>query len=342
MTEQQNNQSKNRFTTLSFWFKSILILSIIWLIYEFLKQGRVELPQLLNRLRSADVTWIGIGVLMSGLFIFFQGEMYVWSFRSVQENVPRWTAIRLYLKRNFVSVFLPAGAVSSLATFSQSIENKGITKFKISVASVIYIISGVVTLWLIAVPILIYTARLQQIDKAASISLGVLTGLLLLVIVSVLSIKNKGTMYEFFAKRFPKIALQIDDFLHAPINIKALITTNIASLILEIVGIFLLFVSIYAIGLDINWIVPFLAYTLSTLILYVAPIARGVGAVELSLIYVLTHNGIDANSALTVTLIYRFFGFWLPVLLGGVVFINKKSFLQKPYSTNNLLKKLAH
>ncbi len=328
MDKTTSNKPSNRFQSFGFWFKSILILCIIWLIYEFLKQGRVELPQLLNRLRSADLTWIGIGVLLSGLFIFFQGEMYVWSFRSVQENVPRWTAIRLYLKRNFVSVFLPAGAVSSLATFSQSIENKGITKFKISIASAIYIISGVVTLWLIAVPVLIYTARLQQIDKAASISLGVLTGLLLLVIVVVLSIKNKGTMYQFFTKRFPKIALQMDEFLHTPISISALIATNSASLVLEIVGIFLLFVSIYAIGLDINWIVPCLAYTLSTLILYVAPIARGVGAVELSLIYVFTHNGIDANSALTITLMYRFFGFWLPVLLGGIVFINKKSFLK--------------
>jgi phosphatidylglycerol lysyltransferase len=335
MDKTTNNKPPNRFHTFGFWFKTILILSIIWLIYAFLQQGRVELPQLIHRLRSADVTWISIGVLLSGLFIFFQGEMYVWSFRSVEENVPRWVAIRLYLKRNFVSVFLPAGAVSSLATFSQSLENKGITKFKISIASGIYIISGVVTLWLIAVPVLIYTARLQQIDMAASISLGVLTGLLLLVVLFVISIKQKGKIYQFFTKRFPKIALQMDTFLHTPINIKALIATNIASILLEIIGILLLFVSIYAIGLDINWIVPCLAYTLSTLILYVAPIARGVGAVELSLIYVLTHNGIDANSALTVTLLYRFFGFWLPVLLGGVVFINRKSFLKMLHLIKN-------
>jgi phosphatidylglycerol lysyltransferase len=328
MTELQEKQPKNHFKTFGFWFKTILIVCIIILIYQFLKQGRVEIPQLMKRLRSAHKDWLGIGALLSLLFIVLQGEMYVWSFRTVQEKVERWTAIKLYLKRNFVSVFLPAGAVSSLATFSQSIENKGITKLKTSIASAIYVISGIVTLWLIAVPVLIYTARTQQIDKAATISLAVLTGLLIVVIVFVLSIKSKGEIYQFTVKRFPKIAAQIDDFLHTAIDIKALIATNIASLLLEIVGILMLFVSIYAIGLDINWIVPFLAYTLSTLILYVAPIARGVGAVELSLIYVLTHNGIDANDALTITLLYRFFGFWLPLLLGGIVFINKKSFLK--------------
>jgi phosphatidylglycerol lysyltransferase len=250
-----------------------------------------------------------------------QGEMYVWALRSVGENVSRRLAILLYLKRNFVSVFLPVGSISSLAAFSQDIENEGITKVKMSAASAIYLVAGIVTLWVVAIPILVFTAQSQHIDGVAYVSLLVLTLLLVGVFFLVLNLKNKGKSYDLLTKYAPNIASQISQLLATPMNTKALIMVNVASLGLEIVGIMLLFVSIYAIGLDIAWLIPCLAYTIATLILYVAPIARGVGAIELSLIYVLTHNGIDANSALTVTLLCRFFGFWWPLLLGGLSFM---------------------
>jgi phosphatidylglycerol lysyltransferase len=325
MTKPLNNPPKSRFNTFNFWFKCALILCISILIYQFIKQGSIEIPQLINRLKNADKYWLSMGVLLSLLFIFLQGEMYFWSFRSVREKIPRWLAIQLYLKRNFVSVFLPVGSISSLATFSQSIENQGITKLKMSIASGIYLVAGIVTLWIIAIPILFFTAQSQHIDTIAYVSLFVLTVLLIALIVFIINLKKRGKSYQLFTKYLPKYVEQLNNFLALSIDFMALIAANLASLAIEIVGILMLFVTIYAIGLDIHWLVPCLAYTIATLILYVAPVARGVGAIELSLIYILTQNGIDNNSALTITLLSRFFGFWLPLLFGAAGFIPLKS-----------------
>jgi phosphatidylglycerol lysyltransferase len=317
--------TKSRFSTFSFWFKTILILCIVALIYQFLQQGKVEIPQLINRLKDADKKWLLIGALLCFLFVFLQGEMYYWSFRSVQEKIPRGLAIQLYLKRNFVSVFLPVGSISSLATFSQSIENEGITKLKMGVASAVYLVVGIVTLWVVAIPILFFTAQSQHIDTIAYVSLIVLTCLLIALILFVINLKKRGKSLQLLTKYAPNSVAQINDLLATPMNTRALIMVNLASLGLEIIGILILFVSIYAIGLDINWLIPCLAYTIATLILYVAPVARGVGAIELSLMYVLNQNGIDTNDALTITLLSRFFGFWLPLLLGAVSFIDLKA-----------------
>jgi phosphatidylglycerol lysyltransferase len=324
MNEPAKKKPLNRFTSFNFWFKTVLIVSIGFLLYKFLQQGRVEIPQLMNRLKTADKYWLSVGVLLTFVFVILQGEMYFWSFRSVGEKVSRWQAIGLYLKRNFVSVFLPVGSISSMATFTQSIEKKGLTPLKISIASAIYLISGIVTLWIIAIPILFLTAQSQHIDTIAYISLLVLTVFLILGIIFISNLKKRGKSYQLFARFLPKHVAQLDSFLTTPIKTPALIGANLASLGLEIVGIFMLFVSVYAIGFDIAWLIPCLAYTIATLILYVAPVARGVGAIELSLIYVLTQNGLDANAALTVTLLSRFFGFWLPLILGGLSFINLK------------------
>jgi phosphatidylglycerol lysyltransferase len=324
-----NTLSKNRFKTFNFWFKTVLIICIVALIYQFVKQGSIEIPQLIKRLKNADKYWLLMGILLSLIFVFLQGEMYYWSFKSVVEKIPRRLAVELYLKRNFVSVFLPVGSISSLATFSQSIENEGITTLKMSVASAIYLVAGIITLWIIAIPILFFTAQSQQIDTIAYLSLGVLTALLIALIVFIINLKKRGKSYQLFAKYLSKYVAQLDNFLKISIDINALIATNLASLAIEIIGILMLFVTIYAIGLDINWLVPCLAYTIATLILYVAPVARGVGAIELSLIYVLTQNGITPNDALTVTLLSRFFGFWLPLLMGAASFIRLKTLLKK-------------
>jgi phosphatidylglycerol lysyltransferase len=324
MSESNKTEKKNRFKTFNFWFKTVLIICIIVLVYQFIKQGKVEIPQLINRLKTANKNWLLIGSLLSFLFVFFQGEMYFWSFRTVKENISRWDAIVLYLKRNFVSVFLPVGSISSLATFSESIESQGITKLKMSIASTIYLVVGIISLWVIALPILFLTAQSQHIDAIAYISLAVLTCLLIALIVFIINLKKRGKSYQLFKKYLPKYAQQLDDFLNISIDLKAFIFANLASLILEIVGILILFISIYAIGLNTDFLTPCLAYTVATLILYVAPIARGVGAIELSLIFILTQNNIDANSALTITLLARFFGFWLPLLLGALSFIRFK------------------
>jgi phosphatidylglycerol lysyltransferase len=315
-----------RLKTFSFWFKTILVGCIAGLVVQFLQQGRVELPQLIEHLKTADKNWLTVGVVLSILFIICQGEMYVWSFRSVHENVSRWQAIVLYLKRNFVSVFLPVGSISSLATFSQDIESQGVTKLKMSIASAIYLVSGILSLWLIALPVLFFTAQTQHIDRVAYVSIWALTGFLLSLIFVVWDVKKRGKSYKLLIKYVPNVAQQINVFFETPLSIKALIGANLASLGLEIIGILLLFVAIYAIGLDINWLVPCLAYTVATLILYVAPVARGVGAIELSLIYILTQNGIGASAALTVTLLARFFGFWLPLLFGALSFLTNATF----------------
>jgi phosphatidylglycerol lysyltransferase len=315
----------NKFTTFGFWFKSILIICIIGLIIKFIQQGSVEIPQLINHLKNSHKYWLFIGVLLSVSFVFLQGEMYFWSFRTLHENVSRWATIQLYLKRNFVSVFLPVGSISSLAAFSQDIEKQGVTTLKMSIASSIYLVSGIITLWVIAFPILFLTAQSQHIDTIAYVSLFVLTVVLFALIVFINNLKKRGKSYQLFTKYLPKQVEQLDNFLLMPINSNALIMANLASLGLEIVGILMLFVAIYTIGLDINWLIPCLAYTIATLILYVAPVARGVGAIELSLIYILTQNGIESNSAFTVTLLARFFGFWLPLLFGAVSLINRNT-----------------
>ncbi|MFT4024956.1 MAG: lysylphosphatidylglycerol synthase domain-containing protein [Flavihumibacter sp.] len=59
-----------------------------------------------------------------------------------------------------------------------------------------------------------------------------------------------------------------------------------------------------------------MGYVVSTLFLVISPFLKGLGAVELSLAYILSRYGYSSVTALEITILYRLFEFWLPLLAG--------------------------
>ena len=64
-------------------------------------------------------------------------------------------------------------------------------------------------------------------------------------------------------------------------------------------------------------------YLASIFSVFVSPFMRGLGAVELSMSFLLTKLGYTGVEALAITLIYRVFEFWLPMFSGAVSFLLK-------------------
>ena len=90
----------------------------------FLKHERAELAEVKTTLLTSQWQWVVLGILITGIYITLQGLMYVASFSSIQCKVKLRDTIGLFLKRNLISVFLPAGGVSSLAFFTGPLEKK--------------------------------------------------------------------------------------------------------------------------------------------------------------------------------------------------------------------------
>ena len=110
-----------------------------------------------NHIANANVAWVLLGVSVTFFYIFLQSGMYVTSFRAISARLSWSHAIELFLKRNFLSVFLPAGGISSLAYSPTSIRREGLTKMQIHQASGIYAFVGLLTVFIVGVPVLIYS-----------------------------------------------------------------------------------------------------------------------------------------------------------------------------------------
>ena len=175
----KKNLSFLKFSAKSYW-KEILAVFIILLAFVFFKSERHEMRQIIPQLKQADSTWIIIGVLVTFLYILLQALMYVESFKAVGLKIKLFEAVTLYLKRNFLSVFLPAGGVTSLAYLPTELKRKNYDTGKMHQSGIIYGFVGLLTLFLVGIPVLAYSAFNHQDIGNAWVAIVILGVVLLL------------------------------------------------------------------------------------------------------------------------------------------------------------------
>ena len=159
---------ENRKIILQFIFTVFFFAIGIW----FIKHEGSELVEVKKVLISAKWQWVLIGIGLTAFYIFLQGQMYVYAFASARCKVSLIDSIVLFIKRNFISIFLPAGGISSLAFFTGAIESKEINKTQIHFASSIYAFIGILSVIIVAIPAFIYAIIQGTIGSGEWYALG--------------------------------------------------------------------------------------------------------------------------------------------------------------------------
>ncbi|QDW24389.1 hypothetical protein FFJ24_005960 [Pedobacter sp. KBS0701] len=102
--------SHQYFKSRSYYAKEIIGFTfILFAIFFFLHQ-RYELHQLGGILRSPDTLIIVLGITLTIVYCLCHAIMYRYSFKAIGANISMGNGLKLFLNRNFVSVFLPGGA----------------------------------------------------------------------------------------------------------------------------------------------------------------------------------------------------------------------------------------
>lgn len=301
----------------------ILTLFFIVLGIWFLKHERAELVDVKRVLISSKWQLILLGLFITLVYITLQGYMYVTSFASVHSKISLKSATILFLKRNFISVFLPAGGVSSLAFFTGDIESKGITKSQIHFASTVYGFVGILSVVIVAIPVFSYGLFVGTIGASEWYAL---VAVLLLILFSFLIFKliaNKSFLYRWLLKVWPTLEVLIEDFRSKKTNRKKLILTILVSIIIDLVGIFHLYIAMLALQLTPSIMAALMGYLIAVIFLIISPFLRGLGAIEVGMSYALAQFGFSNVEAIAITFLYRFFEFWLPLFAGIMSFLLK-------------------
>jgi phosphatidylglycerol lysyltransferase len=289
----------------------------------FIFHQKQELHNVRNILSSTNGYWLIAGLVLVVIYIVVQGVMYMTSFASLNIKLKLWDAIILFLKRNFVSFFLPAGGVASMAFFSKNLEKEGITKSQIYYASSIRAFIGILSVVIVAIPAFILIISTGHLNSGNWIALGGVILLLLVLAFGYLSVMRNGWLYLIILKFLPKAELFIAELKGHKLNGKQFFYTILVSVLIEFIGIGHAYISMLALNFTPSLSTAVLAYIVVVLFLIISPFLRGLGAIEVSMTYVLIQSGFSNAHAIAITLLFRFFEFWLPLFSGMLSFLLK-------------------
>ncbi|MEO8405093.1 MAG: flippase-like domain-containing protein, partial [Chitinophagaceae bacterium] len=323
---------KTRFRAISpntYW-REILAVLMLLLAVIFFRSERKELRDIIPYTRRANPIWLFIGLGITIIYIFFQAGIYKKCFSSIGLSLNWGKSIILFLKRNFISVFLPAGGVSALAYSPSEIRKAGFSKPQVHQASGLFGFAGLLTVFIAGVPIIIYTVVSTNQFKNSWIGLLGVLGIVIALFAAVRSIRQKGRLYKFIDKKFPSFTPSMDELFAANVDTTKFAGAIAFSLGVELCGIAHIIVAMLALGVHVSISASAAAYIIAVLMMVVSPFLRGLGAVELSMVYVLEQFGYNTAQALAITVLYRVFEFWLPMLFGLLSFAwkGRKVFLR--------------
>jgi len=294
---------------------------MILLAFVFFRSERKELVQIIPNIQSADPFWIFAGVGVTLLYVFLQSGMYVSSFSSIGLPLKWIDAFELFLKRNFLSIFLPAGGVSALAYTPSQLRKRGFNKTQIGQASGLYGFAGLSTVFLVGLPVLVLlTLSPNRQFKSAWIGLIFVVLLIIGLIWLAKSLKQKNKLYQFIERKFPRASPIIDELFAANVEQKKYAGAIGFSVGVELSGMASVYIAMLALGVSPSIMGAAVGYMITVLLMVVSPFLRGLGAVEMSLVYILEMYGYSTVQALSITILYRVFEFWLPMFFGILAF----------------------
>ncbi len=313
-----NLANKLKLSAAKTYWKELLAVLMLLLAIVFFRSERKEMHDIIPHLRQSDPVWLLAGFLLTVLYVLAQGGMYRKSFQSVGLSLSWGDSSILFLKRNLISIFLPAGGVSALAYSPSQIRKAGFDKTRVHQASALFGFAGLLTVFLAGFPVLVFT--LLHTSEFKNAWLGLVGVLLMIVGITAAgrSIKNHGILYNWINKLFPSFTPAINELFAANVNTKVFSGAVGYSMGVEVSGMLHIYIAMLALGIHPSFGAAASGYIVAVLLMVVSPFLRGLGAVELSLVYVLKQFGYTAEQALSVTVLYRVFEFWLP-LAGGLL-----------------------
>ncbi|MEI6853066.1 MAG: phosphatidylglycerol lysyltransferase domain-containing protein, partial [Bacteroidota bacterium] len=310
---------ENRKIISQFVFTLFFIAVGIW----FIKHEGTELGQVKNALVEARWEWVLMGIVVTAIHILLQGQLYVFSFAATRSSVSLIDSTVLFLKRNFISVFLPAGGISSLAFFTSTIEKKGVKKSQIHFASSVYAFNAIVSLVIVAIPAFIFAIFQGTLGSGEWYALGTVVIIIVALIMLYRSIVRKGMVYTLLIKWVPVTEVFMNDLQNKRIDKKKFVFGQLTSVVIEFTGMAHLYIAMVALNFHPSIFAAVMGYIISVIFMVVSPFMRGLGAVEVSMTYILLRFGFGNVEAIAITFLYRFFEFWMPLFSGVLAFLSK-------------------
>ena len=209
-------------------------------VFFFIDQ-RSEVRAAGQLIRDCSHLWFGAGVMLSLSYIIAHGFVYTASFKTLSYTLSLAAAIKLFLKRNLASIFLPAGGFTSIALFRNDTAKEEISRATTDFASVVYTLINLLSLLLLSLFVLFFWG-FHNASESFQLFLAGSFAFCAMLIWGIVSFYRKKAVFRLTARYFPSVQSFHQDISSKKLTMKPLILSLVWALVVELIGIFHLYV----------------------------------------------------------------------------------------------------
>ncbi len=299
------------------------ILTTLWLILVailavwVLRNQRDQLHDILDRLKTANRYWLAAVIVIEVLSIWSVAYTYKLTLNRLGHKASTAYQFDLHLQRTGVNFAAPFGGAATAYVYVERMKQAGVNRQDALLALIMRTLS-------------VYGATVVVVVLTAALSgrplfvIGAVAALIAMVLALIyLARQGQGDWKTIirWAKRLPqKIQHQlvdaIDQFKDHQLSPADFLGTVATTLLTRVCTLAMIYACVRAVGFSPDLYGIFLAYVTSFVAARIVPVLYGMGAVEGSLTLSLQRSGVPADIAIGATLLFRFFDFFLPSLIG--------------------------
>lgn len=320
----------------------IFLLGVVFILGQF-----SEMQTVWQTLQQGDLRFLILALGVQWIWTVNVAALYraIYRILGVEENL--YDLWRLSLAANFVNVVAPSGGVSGLAVMLAHAHKRQTSSARMALGATLYILFdyyALIIVLILGLAVLIRRGNLTPTEIGASFILIAIAGTLgTLIYLGTRSATALERALNFLARPVnwvahwfrrtttPYLSTQrAHEFAHEaadglkevrrqPGSLWLPLALALSSKALLICVLFLVFLA-FGVPFSVGTLIA--GFSLSYLFVIVSPTPSGIGVVEGMMTLILRSLNVPLSAGTVVTLAFRGFTFWLPLLMGLLVFRN--------------------
>lgn len=294
-------------------WRTIISIAVLTLFALLVYRNWDSFVESFDAIKGANLTWIFVA--FAGMVLTYFAAAGGYKVVSLKPLFYIRTLIA-QLAASFANKLLPSGAGGLGLNGAYLLKNK----YSLAESTTVVAVNSLAAF--VSFSLLMLIALLMQ--KSSSDSFHIphipawLIGVAVLVVLVVAVILAKNSGFRSKIKKF------IDEMVTTILVYKnqkwRLVGAVVMATLVTLAYLLALFASAKSVGIDVTVAQVFLVYVLGALATAVTPTPGGLGGAEAALYAGFVALGVDSTAALSATLVYRFFTYWLPILPGYLSF----------------------
>jgi len=322
------------------WWRRVGSIALIVLAGVFVVVNRRELPAAWHTVRRADPVWLAVAAGLTIGGVWNTAGSYGSAMAAAGVPIGRRTSLRTSTVAHGLNLVVKSGGMAGLPVFLADARRAGRSAAAVVAGYLLVALAGELSFAMVlgaAIGLLVVDRHLGTADVVATavfvVYLGVRVGAVALAVRNPDRVTRlTGKVRELVGRLRHEAPRTADDpppergvhelrMALGAVGERPLsgLAVMAHSLLTEVVGITTLYCVLRALGVDLGWSVPFVAYSVSVLFGIVAFVPAGLGVVELSTGAALVEAHVPVATATAAVVLFRSFEVWAPVALGLLV-----------------------